>query len=226
MLDITATPTWRATHPGATIGLLEISGTPNLPTSPALEDRKRVIETRLREQYAGFTRQDFLAIPVISAYDRYYTRFNKTYHVQLQLESIVLKGKNLPAVSPLVDANFMAETQTLLLSAGHDADRLSPPITIDTSQEGESITQMNGSRKEIRAGDMVMRDATDISCSILYGQDNRSPISAQTTRVLYVTYAPPGILPEQVEAHLDLIRENVRLFSPSSVVEQLCLLTS
>jgi DNA/RNA-binding domain of Phe-tRNA-synthetase-like protein len=226
MLDITTTSTWHATHPGATIGLLEISGAPNLPTSPALEDRKRAMETHLREQYAGFSRQDFLALPAISAYDRYYTRFNKTYHVQLQLESIVLKGKNLPAVSPLVDANFMAEMETLLLSAGHDAARLCAPIMLDVSREGESMTQMNGTRKEIRAGDMVMRDATDISCSILYGQDNRSPISTPTNHVLYVTYAPPSILPEQVKTHLNLIQANVHLFSPSSVVEQLCLITA
>jgi DNA/RNA-binding domain of Phe-tRNA-synthetase-like protein len=226
MLDITATPTWHATHPGATIGLLEIFGVRNLPPSPVLEDRKRSIETRLREQYAGFSRQEFLALPVISAYDRYYTRFNKTYHIQLQLESIVLKAKNLPAVSPLVDANFMAEMETLLLSAGHDADHLSSPIFLDVSREGESITQMNGTRKEIRAGDMVMRDATEISCSILYGQDDRSPISLQTTHALYVTYAPPGILPEQVGAHLDLIQAHIGLFSPSSVVEQLRLITN
>lgn len=226
MLNITPTPTWHTAHPGATIGLLEMTGVNNLPASPALEERKRAIETRLREQYAGFSRQDFLVIPEISAYDRYYTRFNKTYHVQLQLESLVLKGKNLPAVSPLVDANFMAEMETILLSAGHDAAWLSLPISIDTSRDGESMTQMNGTRKEIRAGDMVMRDAAEVSCSILYGQDNRSPITVQTTHVLYVTYAPPGILPEQVKTHLDLIQANIRLFSPASVVEQLRLITA
>ena len=58
-----------------------------LISSPQLNDRKRETEARLRERYKGFTRQDFLSLPVMSAYDQYYKRFNKTYHVQLQLES-------------------------------------------------------------------------------------------------------------------------------------------
>jgi DNA/RNA-binding domain of Phe-tRNA-synthetase-like protein len=191
-----------------------------------LDARKREVESHLRERYHGFTRKDFLALPILSAYDRYYNRFDKTYHVQLQLESIVLKGKSLPAVSPLVDANFMAEVETLLLSAGHDAARLVEPVVMDVSRDGDSMTQMNGTPKIIRAGDMVMRDAGGLACSILYGQDNRSPISSETSHVLYVAYAPPGVPAQAVEAHLRRIEANIRLFSPSAVLEQLCLLTS
>jgi DNA/RNA-binding domain of Phe-tRNA-synthetase-like protein len=92
------------------------------------------VEARLRERCKGFTRQDFLSLPVMSDYERYYKRFNKTYHVQLQVESIVLKGKNLPDVSPLVDANFVAEVETLVLTAGHDAAKLRGSISIDVSR--------------------------------------------------------------------------------------------
>jgi DNA/RNA-binding domain of Phe-tRNA-synthetase-like protein len=226
MLSISATDDWRTSHPGAIIGLLELSDTGGVHTSPELDARKREVESHLRERYHGFTRKDFLALPILSAYDRYYNRFDKTYHVQLQLESIVLKGKSLPAVSPLVDANFMAEVETLLLSAGHDAARLVEPVVMDVSRDGDSMTQMNGTPKIIRAGDMVMRDAGGLACSILYGQDNRSPISSETSHVLYVAYAPPGVPAQAVEAHLRRIEANIRLFSPSAVLEQLCLLTS
>ncbi len=107
MLTITATDEWRSSWPGAAIGLLEISNVVNRADSPALELRKRDIETRLREKYSGFTRQEFSTLPVMEEYIRYYKRFEKTYHVLLQVESLVLKGKSLPSVSPLVDANFM-----------------------------------------------------------------------------------------------------------------------
>jgi DNA/RNA-binding domain of Phe-tRNA-synthetase-like protein len=226
MLSITATDEWRTSHPGAVIGLLELSGVGGVQTSPELDARKHETESRLRERYQGFTRKDFLALPILSAYDRYYNRFDKTYHVQLQLESIVLKGKSLPAVSPLVDANFMAELETLLLSAGHNVAKLVEPVVMDISREGESMTQMNGTPKVIRAGDMIMRDAEGLACSILYGQDNRSPISSDTSHVLYVAYAPPGVPAESVETHLRRIEENIRLFSKSAVLEQLRLLTS
>lgn len=226
MLTIAATEEWRRAHPGATIGLLELSGLENAGSSSRLAERKREIEARLRARYQGFTRQQFLALPVMAEYDRYYTRFNKTYHVQLQLESIVLKGKHLPDVSPAVDANFMAEVETLILTAGHDGEKLRGPLVIDVSREGESMTQMNGASRAIRSGDMIMRDAEGICCSIIYGQDARSPISPATTRVLYVAYAPAGIGPDVVERQLGGIEENLRLFSPAVAAEQHRLLTA
>jgi len=45
--EITATALWRERHPGALIGILEISGVANAPTR-ALEERKRAIESALR----------------------------------------------------------------------------------------------------------------------------------------------------------------------------------
>lgn len=220
MLSIRVTDEWRTAHPGAVIGLLELSGVENTRKSARLEERKRGTEARLRERYQGYTRREFLALPVLSAYERYYKKFNKTYHVQLQVESIVLKGKPLPDVSALVDANFAAEVETLVLTAGHDVAKLHGPVSMDLSREGDQITQMNGATKVIRAGDMVMRDANGICCSIIYGQDNRSPISPESARVLFVAYAPAGVPAETVDAQLRKIEENVRTFSPTAVVEQ------
>jgi DNA/RNA-binding domain of Phe-tRNA-synthetase-like protein len=219
MLSISATHEWHAAHSGAIIGLLELSGVEKTPSSSQLDQRKRETETRLRERYSGFTRQDFLLLPVMSDYERYYKRFNKTYHVQLQVESIVLKGKDLPTVIPLVDSNFMAEVETFVLTAGHDVGKLHGPVFIDVSRDGEHITQMNGTFKAIRKGDMIMRDANGICCSVIYGQDNRSPISPETSCVLYVAYAPTGISSGIVDTQLRKIEDNIRLFSPNAFVE-------
>lgn len=220
MLSISVTDVWRELYPGGIIGLLELSGVENVATSTRLDEAKRQMESRLRQRYAGFTRPDFLSLPVMAAYERYYRGFDKTYHVLLQVESIVLKGKSLPNVSPLVDANFMAEVETLVLTAGHDVARLKEDIMMDVSHPGERMVQMNGTDKAILAGDMVMRDALGICCSILYGQDNRSPITEETSSVLYVAYAPPGVGAAAVEAQLRQIEAYVRLFAPLAVGEQ------
>jgi DNA/RNA-binding domain of Phe-tRNA-synthetase-like protein len=220
MRTISATDEWRSAHPGAVFGFLELSGVDNSRPSPALDEAKRQVEARLRERYRGFTRQDFLKLPVMAAYERYYRRFEKTYHVLLQVESIVLKGKSLPSVSPLVDANFMAEVETLALTAGHDVARLEGDIVMDVSHPGERMLQMSGTDKALLPGDMVMRDGQGICCSILYGQDNRSPVTPETSAVLYVTYAPPGVESDAVQAQLAQIEANVRLFAPLLTVEQ------
>jgi len=220
MLSVTATDAWKEAHPGAKIGLLEISSVDNTKPAPALDQEKRFIEERLRETYASLSREDFLALPVMGAYHHYYRKFGYTYHVLLQLESVVLKGKSLPKVSPLVDANFAAELETLILTAGHDVAKLEAPVIIDVAREGDQITQMNGKQKNVPVGDMLMQDAGGVACTILRGQDNRSPISKATTQVLYVSYGPEGVTNEQVQAQLGAMEKYVRLFAPKCVVEQ------
>lgn len=224
MLSVTTTPDWHTAHPGAVIGLLELSGVDNTRHSPALNARKRQVEQRLREQYAGYTRKDFLALPALAAYAQYYRRFEKTYHVLLQVESLALRGRNLPDVSPLVDANYTAEVETLVLTASHDVERLVAPVEIDVSRAGDELAPMNGPQRTIPAGDMVMRDRVGICCTILYGQDNRSPVTKETRHVLYVAYAPAGVPREAVAAQLAQIEANVRLFAPQARLEQVSLL--
>lgn len=224
MLIISVTDAWKATHPGAQIGLLEISGVDNSQPAPALDREKLAIVRRLREKYAGFSREDLLELPVMQAYHRYYRRFGYTYHVLLQLESVALKGKSLPTVSPLVDANFAAELDTLILTAGHDVALLEAPVLIDVAREGDEIIQMGGGRKDVPAGDMLMRDARGIACTILRGQDNRSPVSKATSHVLYVSYVPEGVPEAQVRAQLEAMEKYVRLFAPDCRVEQSTIL--
>jgi len=224
MIPVNPTDAWKVAHPEAIIGLLELSSVDNSSPTPALDPCKREIETRLRRDYAGFGRKEFLALPVMAAYDRYYRSFEKTYHVLLQVESIVLKGKSLPVVSPLVDANFMAEVSSFVLTAGHDADKLVEPVIMDAVQADDDMTAMGGAVKSMRAGDMLMRDRLGVCCSILYGQDDRSPITAVTRHVLYVSYAPAGVQADVVHTHLRLVEEHVRLFSPQARCDQLTLL--
>jgi DNA/RNA-binding domain of Phe-tRNA-synthetase-like protein len=224
MLLIQETGEWRTAHPGAVIGLLELSNVVNTTSPLEFYQRKRAVEEELRRRYGGLRREDLNAVPVMAAYKSYYKRFKKTYHVLLQIESVVLKGKSLPGVSPLVDANFMAELETLVLTAGHDVGRLYRPVTIDVSREGDSITQMNGEVARIYPGDMIMRDAKGVSCSIIYGQDHRSPISPGTTHALFVSYAPPGVPAESVDTQLRKVSEYVSLFSPEALTEQLRLI--
>ncbi len=220
MLHITATQRWRETHPGALIGLLEISGVRNADPASTLDEAKRRIEAEVRARYADFSRQDFKSLPVIAVYQDYYKRFKKTYHVLQQVESVALKGRSLPTVSPLVDANFAAEIETLLLTAGHDVAKLNGEITIDIAEQGESITKMAGASKALYADDMVMRVGAEVVCSIIYGQDNASFITPQTEHVLYVTYAPAGVTEDDIRRHHAAIGNHVRLFAQNAIVEQ------
>lgn len=220
-MQIEVTNRWRETFPGAHVGFLLVANVDNMKRATPLDERKREVEARLREAYAGLTRNKLLELDVLRAYRDFYKAFGNTYHVQLQLESVVHKGKALPNVSPLVDANFVAELQTLVLTAGHDAASLEGPLTLDASAGGETFVQLSGAEKTLKPGDMMMLDGRGVVCTVLYGQDRRTPISPATRRGLYVAYAPAGVPVAAVERQLSTIRNNVRLFAPEAEVELL-----
>jgi DNA/RNA-binding domain of Phe-tRNA-synthetase-like protein len=219
MFQIEVTDRWHTTFPGGHVGILLVGNVDNTPRTTPLDQRKRAIESHLRDTFAGFSRTDLVELAVLQAYRTYYKKFGKTYHVQLQLESVVHNGKSLPNVSPLVDANFAAELETLILTAGHDADLLEAPLTIDATHGGETFTQIHGSVQSLKPQDMMVSDGKGIICTIIYGQDARTAISPTTRRALYVAYAPTGVSGALVQQQLNSIYENIRLAAPEAAIE-------
>jgi DNA/RNA-binding domain of Phe-tRNA-synthetase-like protein len=189
----------------------------------ALDERKAALEQDLRARYAGYDRAALKALPAIQAYDAYYKRFKKTYHVLLQLESVVMKEKAIPRVAALVEAMFMAELDTLLLTAGHDLEAVQMPLRIDVADGSERYVRIDGQEQALKAGDMMIVDAQGILSSVLYGPDRRTQITPATRQVLFTVYAPPGIAPEDVCQHLTEIRDNVLLVAPGAAVESLAV---
>jgi DNA/RNA-binding domain of Phe-tRNA-synthetase-like protein len=212
-------------YPGAVVGVLVMRNVSNPPQHAALEERKVALEAELRARFAGQDRAALRALPVLQAYDAYYRQFKKTYHVQLQLESVVFKGRSLPGVAALVEAMFMAELKNLLLTAGHDLDAVREPVTLDVAQGTERYTCLGGQETDLKPGDMVIADAQGVLSSIIYGPDARTPITPGTRNVLFTVYGPPGIGAAAMQAHLEDIRDNVRLVAPESEVAVLECLT-
>jgi DNA/RNA-binding domain of Phe-tRNA-synthetase-like protein len=212
---------WEATFPGANAGVLVMRDVNNPTQHTALEERRLALEQRLRSHYAGLDRKAIKSDLVMQAYEAYYRRYKKTYHVRLQLESIVFKGKSIPSGTLLVEAMFMAELKNMLLTAGHDLDSVQLPITLDVSRGEERYTLLRGSEQVTKAGDMMMLDQDGIISSILYGPDRRTRIRTETRNVVFTVYAPPGVEEKRVEQHLQDIQETVLLACPEAQTEML-----
>ena len=215
---------WKATFPDAHAGVLVMRDAANPPRHEELDRRKVALEQELRARYSSQDRSALAQLPVLQAYTAYYRRFKKTYHVQLQLESIVFKDKPIPSVSALVEAMFMAEVKNLLLTAGHDLGTLHLPLTLDVAQGDEQYTLLRGQEQELKAGDMFIRDGAGVISSIVHGPDQRTAINAQTRSVVFTVYAPAGISDEAVLKHLHDLKENVLLVAPDAQIELLQVL--
>jgi len=209
---------WKMAYPGAAAGVLALGNVTNPERNAELDGVKRDLEGQIR-RFA--TKEELRADPRLEAYRDYYKSFRKTYHVQMQLESIAFKGKSIPRVAALVEAMFIAELQDLLLTAGHDLDLVEPPVQVDIAQGTERFVRMNGQEQELKAGDMFIADAKGVLSTVIYGPANRAQILPTTRRVLFTVYGVPGIGGEAVRQHLQTIQSHVRLIAPDAVTEQL-----
>lgn len=215
------TPSWQSTFPNAHVGVLVMRNASNPAHHAELEKQKIELEERLRSQFSGQDRTAIASHPVLQVYGEYYKRFKKTYHVQLQLESIVLKGKSIPSVASLVECMFMAEVKNMLLTAGHDLDKLQLPLTLDVTQGTESYTLMRGETQTVKAGDMTISDQAGIISNIIYGPDQRTQIAESTRNVVFTVYAPAGIDEQLITSHLEDMREYVMVIAPEAAVQTL-----
>ena len=215
------TAEWKSAFLGAHVGVLVMRNASNPAQHAELEKQKAELEEYLRAQFARQDRAAIASHPVLQVYGEYYKRFKKTYHVQLQLESIVLKGKSIPSVAVLVESMFMAEIKNMLLTAGHDLDTLQLPLTLDVTTGNESYVLLRGENQIVKTGDMMISDGLGIISNIIYGPDQRTQITANTRNVVFTVYAPNGIDKPAILQHLHDIRENVMLVAPSAQVELL-----
>jgi DNA/RNA-binding domain of Phe-tRNA-synthetase-like protein len=211
-MQLETTEAWRSAFPEAHVGILVVDNVTHRSQSEALDLQLAELEAELRHRYTGFDRARLTELPVLRAYQTHYKPFGQTYHVLRQLESVALKGR--PLASPggtLVSAMFAAELSTLLLTAGHDAEVVEEPLVVDASRTGDRFVSISGQERELKHGDMLMRDRIGIISAVLNGPDLRTRLTESTQRALFVTYAPAGIIADDVRRHLDDIARYVSL---------------
>ena len=147
-MNFTFTERLKSRYPESSIGILLMKNINNTDKDNILDRVKKESEGQIRNKYSDLSRDEVMKDETFSAYREYYKKFKKTYHLLLQLESIAKKGKSFPDVNPLVDSCFLAEMNTFVLTAGHDAGLLGsimPCLTLALIMI--TFTQING--KEI-----------------------------------------------------------------------------
>ncbi|MBI5572263.1 MAG: hypothetical protein HY914_20135 [Desulfomonile tiedjei] len=213
----TVTDGWKEAYPGAHAGILVMRDVANPDRHPELDRLKGELEEDLRSLFKDLG--ELKSLGPIKAYQAYYKRFKKTYHVVQQLESVLFKGKPIPRVAALVEAMFMAELRNMLLTAGHDLDLTRVPLKVDIAQGTEQYTRINGQEQVLKPRDMMISDREGVISSVIYGPDRRTMINPDTRNAVFTCYAVPGVTRQAVEQHLQGIEANVRVFSPNASVE-------
>jgi DNA/RNA-binding domain of Phe-tRNA-synthetase-like protein len=219
-----ATDSWKSAFPGAVAGALVMREVQNPEQSAALERRKRRLEEDLRG--AAGSGGGGEADRILRAYTDYYRSHGNTYHVKAQRESVAVKGKPIPGRAALVEAMFMAELKSLILTAGHDFEAVAPPVEVAVTRDDDRYVVLAGRERAVGPDDMMMVDRRGIISSVLQGPDRRTRITAETRAALFAVYAPAGVGEGHVRRHLEDIRANVLLVSPEAKTELVATLSA
>lgn len=223
MIDVSCT--WKSAFPQTSFGILVMEEISNVQVHRDIETRKNDLERDLRRHWLGKTRKDMKKEFPFEAYERYFRNFGQGYPVLAQLETVALKGKPIFSPSPLVAAMFMAELKNGLLTAGHDLEKISLPLCLDVARGEETYQAMGGKERRLQEGDMFLLDEKGILSSVLYGPDNRSFITPETSRVLFTVYGVPSVAAGDLQDHLEEIESLVRVLSPQAVRRELKILS-
>lgn len=212
------TDLWKNTHPGARVGYMILNNVVNPEQCDVLEQRKRNLETELRSKFVS--KEELAGHFPMPIYSDYYKRHKKTYHVLQQLESVGFKGKSIPCVAGLVEGMFMAELKSGLLTAGHDIEALTFPLTLDAAKGNEKYVLINGKEQVVKGGDMMIADCEGIISSVLCGPDYRTRIIPSTRKAIFIVYALRGISEAAVADHFSDIYANAKVIGSQATIEQ------
>lgn len=163
------------------------------PERAAWEDLKQRETRAFRAAWPVYERKTALNDPVLSGYADYFRQYKKTYPVLLQMESVLLKGREIKALTAAVEAMFLAEVKHGLLVAGHDADRLSGELVLDLARGGEILTVISGQERILKADDVFLSSGGHILSSVLEGQDYQTRLTENSASAIYCVYGFGGV---------------------------------
>lgn len=179
----------------------------------------------VREIYTNYNRkQKAETHDVLRPYVDYYKKFKKTYHVLLQLESVI-NGKNLPNATPLVQAMFLTEIKTALLIAGHDLKKCKTPLVLHMSRGGESYFGSGDREIIVKPNDICLSDQDNLILSIIYGQDEKTRITEDTRDVLFLIDGVPGLGKKHVEEGLEILMSFLTVLDPEIIPVEMSVIS-
>ena len=133
------------------------------------------------------------------------------------LRRIVL-NKGLPRVSPIVDAYNLASVKTLLTFSAFDLTRITPPLAVRISHEGEAVVLIGNRKKHLTGKELVLTDAAKVLCVYVHGDVDATKVTEATTDVLLVAYGIPGLSHDELEAGLLVAARYIQEFAGGEIV--------
>lgn len=199
-------PVVKEIYPNAVFGIMAAQEVNAAADRSRMDILKNTEIDRIKAEHKGYERKNAINSEPIRHYAAYYKKFKKTYPVLLQLESILLKNKEIPNIGIPIEVMFLAEVNNQLLTAGHDLNQIDGDITINIASGTENYRDISGKDRQLVENDLFLSDKRGILSSVLNGPDYRTRITDTTQNALYFVYGVDGVTKQQIRNHLENIR--------------------
>lgn len=135
-----------------------------------------------------------------------YEQFFKEWGYECPLPGHLKRALDMgyPIVNLYIDTHLIAEMYHGILMAIQDLDRFDGDWMLDLASEGESFQGVSGRTIYCKEGEIVLRDAKGIVCSLFQGPDFRTKIDPSSRDIVVYVFTAPGIDPLWVSDGIQL----------------------
>jgi DNA/RNA-binding domain of Phe-tRNA-synthetase-like protein len=175
----------------ARIGILQMDG---LQVQESPEDLKAMLSGLANDTARKYKDEPLGEIPTVKKIRAIFhragldpTRYRPSSESLLRRS---VKGKGLYFINSVVDLINYFSLKTLWPIGLYDADKLKPPITWRIGQEGESYEGIGRDRLNLAHFPLLADQEGPFGSPI--SDSMRTRVTGECTRILWITFAPPG----------------------------------
>ena len=146
----------------------------------------------------------------INLYDQFFKEWGYPCPLPSHFKRTIEMG--FPIVNLYIDAHIIAEMYHGILMAIQDLNRFEGEWKLDLSHEGEMFQGVSKEMIRCKEGEIVLRDAEGMVCSLFQGPDFKTRVEPASKNMVVYIFTAPGIQEEQVSNGLQLALEILEKF--------------
>ncbi len=201
----------KSAYPDLKVSIFKAKTKSKLELNQDLITKKGELENMIRENYKDTERLDR-----IIKYNAFYNKFSSRVPMEFQIKSVI-GNKEIPLVSPVVTCMFMAELKNIILTAGHDMDKLGEKIEVSCSDGTEEYVKINCKQQKLKKGDIFASDNNGIISSVFYGPDLRTKITDGTKKFMFMCYCPFNVSDNDIRDHMQDIIDYLKILGENKL---------
>jgi DNA/RNA-binding domain of Phe-tRNA-synthetase-like protein len=197
-VSLTITDAYRLRFPNLAFGIGTIQDCTYFEMSDSFKLYKRELLRKMRR------RSNLVQVEEqINVYAQFFKEWGYPCPLPIHFKRTIEMG--FPIVNLYIDAHIIAEMCHGILMAIQDLNRFNGEWRLDLAIEGEAFQSVSGKTLSCKGGEIVLRDAAGIVCSLFQGPDFRTRVDASSRDIVVYVFMAPGIQEEQVSHGIELV---------------------